>query len=680
MQTNRRKFLLGSATVGATALTGCSGVETDDSTDSPTPEPLDWTGRYVNEKNLAWASRRNLTDQQFSDWFETYKDQGYIIVDVDARTYDGTTRYAMVWRENVDDREWAEWRNLTSQEYHDRWEQYRDDGYRPLTIEGYLKDDSDLRFAGIWVENEEDLGWHNQRNLTSDEFLDYFEEQKSEGRRPVDLELYPTGSGVRISSLWYDNVDDVEWAHYYNMPRSEYQQRTEDYFDDGYRTIDYESYVVDGDRRYAAIWAKPDDDLAAQVRTNRSSIQFGNYWRDYLDQGFRLLDQEHYGTSNDLYGGIWVENADRYRYEHKEELTSIAEDYRDDQDLPGLSVAVIEDGKMVYRRGFGDADEDAGREAHGETVYNAASVSKVIGGTLATRLESVGELQDGTAVSLDMSEKASTYLSDAEVPGDVDKEVDDFPASHDYNVEDLFAHLGCIPHYDGISNGDMNDQHYETATEAAEKIWSQGLLDGCAVGDDRNYSTHALTIAGAVLEQVTGRRIARLIEEEISEPYGLDSTRAMFDDESLTPDSQRAMKGGSGDPEDYGDSSWKVLGGGIESSAVDLARFGWAVLDGRVVPESDLDDRLWYPVHEDCSSQLDGDFECNYGIAWDLTEYDFDGTDRFVAQHGGSWSGAGSHLGVVRDEGLVFGMMSNESGGSQNLDALMDDLAEEIMS
>ena len=102
-----------------------------------------------------------------------------------------------------------------------------------------------------------------------------------------------------------------------------------------------------------------------------------------------------------------MENASRFDYPRKGTLDSIITDYRSDNNLPGISVVVIRNGQVIYRRGFGFADVSEGKVAHGETVYNAASVAKVIGATLAGKLEAEDRLRDGTTFSLDLTNRTS---------------------------------------------------------------------------------------------------------------------------------------------------------------------------------------------------------------------------------------------------------------------------------
>ena len=700
MRSNRRTFLKSSAVVGALGVAGCNDIDIDEDalttpSPSPTPEPsLGWTGRYLTETNLAWASHRNLSHEQYSARFEEYRDRGYIITDVGVNTDGSDPQYSMVWHDNVDGRGWAQWRNLTSDGYNEKWQEYTDDGYRPLTIEAYPMG-GELRFAGIWIENKEEIDWWSRRNMTNESFKDHFEDRRDEGMRPIDLEVYDTSDGPRISSIWYENVDNVAWAHFRNMSREEYLDKSGDYWDDGYRTIDFESYEIGGTRLYGAIWEQPTHNLATAVRTNRSHIPYTNWWRRYSDEGYRLVNQEHYG---DLYAGIWLENSDRYRYPKKDAIDDHVEHYRTDHqhynehlDVPGISVAIVKDGELLYRRGFGYANRDEGREAHGRTVYCAASISKAIGGTLAVRLEAKGQLQDGTPLEqeLDLDANIRDYFDEVEVPRLFGTRTISLPSQHDYPIRYLFSHLACVPHYNtdpGFSNSDMGAGH-ETATEAAGPLWQSSLISGCEVGAEREYSTHAFTIAGAVLEKVTGRSITRLIEEEIQEPFGLRSTRSMFHGGSMTPDAQRAVPySDSGSANDHVDNSWKVLGGGIESTAEDLAWFGWRVLDGQLVDDDVRDNRLWAPIDDEECQDWNGDPSpstsnnsiCHNGVGWAYGRR----LNRDVWQHGGtSGEGFGTYLSVFPDEGLAIAMMSNMrwNDGRGDRWGLINDLAGEVL-
>src|SRR6478672_10102687 len=68
------------------------------------------------------------------------------------------------------------------------------------------------------------------------------------------------------------------------------------------------------------------------------------------------------------------------------------EDLRVKAHIPGLSVAIVQDGKVILAQGFGFADLEQRRPATPETPYNIASVTKPISATVALKLVELGKL------------------------------------------------------------------------------------------------------------------------------------------------------------------------------------------------------------------------------------------------------------------------------------------------
>ena len=77
-------------------------------------------------------------------------------------------------------------------------------------------------------------------------------------------------------------------------------------------------------------------------------------------------------------------------------LKKAVADFRKPNQLPGISVAIIKDGEMIFKHGAGIAR--SGIKADGATVYHAASVSKVITATALGRLASQGKIDFDTPI------------------------------------------------------------------------------------------------------------------------------------------------------------------------------------------------------------------------------------------------------------------------------------------
>lgn len=350
-------------------------------------------------------------------------------------------------------------------------------------------------------------------------------------------------------------------------------------------------------------------------------------------------------------------------------LDAAVSGYRAAHGIVGMSVAVIHQGRMIYAKGLGYADQASQRKAHADTLYGLASVSKVIGGTLAARLEERSAGGDrsptGFPLPVELDRTTRSYL-----PA--------LPAHHTHTLAQLAGHLGCVANECPESEPCINDRydHFSTQLEAATRIWDVGRISApaCTPGVSRAYSTPAYTLLAAALEAATGRNIHQLLAEEIAGPLGLDSMRAQFEAPVLRNDPERSLpQGEDGSARMQPDNSWKVLGAGLESSVVDLARFGHAVLSGDVVSPETRDGRLWSPARKECVDETGP--ACSGGIGWRLARQN----GRRVVQHAGSAEGAPSYLRIYRDDALVVAILSNRLDG-HNPAELADTIAGIVLS
>ena len=113
-----------------------------------------------------------------------------------------------------------------------------------------------------------------------------------------------------------------------------------------------------------------------------------------------------------------------------EGLLDYMEQIRNDNDLPGLSVAVAVDGEIVFSEGVGYAELDNRTPTTGRTVHNVGSVSKV--------LAVVGLMQLVEQGKVDLDATLQTYM-----PWYPERE---FPIT----VRHILTHTSGIRHYDGV--------------------------------------------------------------------------------------------------------------------------------------------------------------------------------------------------------------------------------------
>ena len=114
----------------------------------------------------------------------------------------------------------------------------------------------------------------------------------------------------------------------------------------------------------------------------------------------------------------------------------------------------------------------------------------------------------------------------------------------------------------------------------------------------------------------------------------------------------------------YENTTWKRLGGGLQTDALDLARFGRLTYLNAIADTT----RLWTPLVTGATPRWDTtstNATPTVGLAWVL------GTanarlvsnrivGRRMAEHGGLGRGARSHLRIYRDDGIVVAVLTNQ--------------------
>ena len=589
---------------------------------------------------------------------------------------------AFVWEPRT--RGWTERHDLTAAEFDQENQSQQNAGYRLNDLEAY-DTPAGMRYAGVWVDNTEGVYWTSVYDLDVSAYDAAKRNAMGNGLRLVDIEAYETPAGVRWGGVWVQSCDNSTWDEIRETDRTAYQQQVDAFAGRGFQVVDFESYRTSGGQAYVALVEEVPPGRGWVVRSDRTLGWFLNYHQQYEDDGLRLIDFESYDTANGLrYAGVWAENDVRHDFAMKPLLDAAITNYRTTHSIPGISVAIVRNGEVVYRRGFGWADSADAKQANSGTIYMTASVAKVIGGTIAARLQE--RLDANGQPTIDLSRPTSDFVT---LPGD-----------HTHTLEQLLMKQGCVWHYSdtttNYNGGPQPTQAFYQWRDQAVSAMQAPLLDRrvpngqiqtCVPGQFYHYSTHGFTFVGAALEDATGKDIARIVDDEIARPLSLASLRTAapqvqvggpygsFVDRYDLAQGYRINNAGQVVQVAYDDTSWKVLGGGLQTHPLDLARFGWHALNGDIVSAATRDGVLWAPRTAPASWGLPrGRTEPNptVGLAWELRTIPATSAttlpgvspttplpQRRIAEHGGSWAGSGTYLQVYRDAGIVIAIMSN---------------------
>ncbi|RTQ48560.1 class A beta-lactamase-related serine hydrolase [Hymenobacter gummosus] len=189
-------------------------------------------------------------------------------------------------------------------------------------------------------------------------------------------------------------------------------------------------------------------------------------------------------------------------------------------DIPGASVAISKDGRLVYERGFGYADlarTEPMRPAH---LLRVASVSKPVTAVAILKLAEQGRVALNHRVFGPEGYLQSAYYLDVIQ----DKRI------YDITVRQLLEHTGGWNRNAGVDNLSSSDPidfplHVARTMQASNPVADTTLLRfvlsrglNFAPGSRFAYSNMGYLVLGKIIEQVTGRPYAAWVQDNIFRP------------------------------------------------------------------------------------------------------------------------------------------------------------------
>lgn len=296
--------------------------------------------------------------------------------------------------------------------------------------------------------------------------------------------------------------------------------------------------------------------------------------------------------------------------------------------IPGMSVAVLVDGAVVWSEGFGYANLEHRVPVTPLTRLRIGSVSKPVTAAALGKLVEQGRL-------------------DLDAP--VQRYVPSFPEKRwPITTRQLAGHLAGIRHYRGDEF--LSRDRYETVLEGLEIFKDDSLL--FQPGTDYAYSSYGWNLISAVIEGAAGEPFLAYMRREVFDPLRLRSIVAEHTDSIIAHRAsyyERDRATGRILNAPYVDNSYKWAGGGFISNTEDLVRFGWAHLDGSFLRPATVE--ALFTSQRTTSGKV-----TNYGIGWSS------GTDsagrRWVGHTGGS-VGARAVLLVYPDQRVVVAALAN---------------------
>lgn len=221
--------------------------------------------------------------------------------------------------------------------------------------------------------------------------------------------------------------------------------------------------------------------------------------------------------------------------------------------LPGIAVGVVADQELIWTAGFGFADTDKKVPMTPQTKFRMASHSKLFTATAVMQLREQGKLR--------LDDPVSKYLPWFQV-----KSAESEDPS--ITIEELLTHSSGLPREAG--------SHWTTFEFPTTNQLRAVMAERQAPFSPEvrwKYSNLAYSVAGLVIEAVSGQTWADYVQQHIYQPLSMTSSSVDQDVSGLAVGYGRQMPDGTRGVNPFIDARGMAAATGITSTVEDMAKF-----------------------------------------------------------------------------------------------------------
>jgi CubicO group peptidase (beta-lactamase class C family) len=323
--------------------------------------------------------------------------------------------------------------------------------------------------------------------------------------------------------------------------------------------------------------------------------------------------------------------------------------------LPGIVAGVVSGDDLVWAQGYGYADVESERPMETDTRFRMASHSKLFTATAIMQLREEGRVR--------LDDPATDYLPwfafQAPSP-------DDPPVT----IEHLLTHSSGLPREAGPHWSDLD---FPTAEEVRALMADRRAPFSPEVR--WKYSNLAYTIAGMVVEEVSGMSWADYLQQNIFYPLGMSSSSVDREDPKMATGYGSRMPDGSRRVFPFVDARGMAAATGLTSTVEDMARFVSAQFrSGARGGDRLLGTASLREMHR--VRMLETTWTRGQGIGFSVQRRD--GT--LYVGHGGGYPGYTTNTSIQLDSkvGVIVLTNTNDSNPAQIAQQLMSTVGEAV--
>jgi CubicO group peptidase (beta-lactamase class C family) len=296
------------------------------------------------------------------------------------------------------------------------------------------------------------------------------------------------------------------------------------------------------------------------------------------------------------------------------------------QRIPGLSVLVIQSGKILRAEGFGLANVELQVPVRPETVFQSGSVGKQFTATAVMMLVEEGRIG--------LEDPLTKYFADAP------------PSWKNVTIRELLSHTA------GFGDYPKNFDFRKDWTEAEELKLIESIPLAYPPGTNWEYSNLGYVTLGILIHRVTGKFYGDFLQQRIFQPLRMTSARIISEADIIPNRSAgyRLVKGELKNQEWVAPMVNTTADGSLYFSILDLAKWDAALYTEKLLKRSSLD-LMWTPVKlKNGERNKEG-----YGFGW----FDEERHGHRCISHDGAWQGFKTAIDRYVDDQLTVVVLAN---------------------
>ncbi len=325
----------------------------------------------------------------------------------------------------------------------------------------------------------------------------------------------------------------------------------------------------------------------------------------------------------------------------------VAQTMRDNA-ITGLGLGIVQDGELVYAKGFGVADVDSGAPVTPRTVFQMAEVSMTPTAMAVMQLAEAG--------LIDLDDPVTDYLPYFEMQGE---------GADTITVRQILEETSGIPD-SGDRVVDWSDFTPALDDEAVERL-VRSLADRSVLfvpGTGWEFSDIAYMVLGDLVAKVAGQPFEAYMQDNILVPLGMEESTYLLEevDSNLLASPHAWGAGGPVVADAFPYSRQFAASNNLFSNTEDMAKLVEVSLNKGGLGDTQLlsaeaYDHMWEPLH---NSLYGGPFS-EWGMGWWIS--DLDGHPTLMM--GGADMGFESAIMLLPEDDLGVIFLSNGPNAGQ---------------